>query len=198
MLSSFGFADGMPSASLTASGLPERDPDWLAANGCAGATRTDLWLDDASPPAARTSGLEGDEARAPRSRQLTDDGARRAVRCIRLRLYSSEEAAWALQSGHLDAPWGGWRETVEGGSEVELSLLSSVLQKDHTIAANTAQMCSAAQSAEQLALQDQRAAAASADLREAIAEETAALAACAERFGVVEQLVAARGQALFG
>lgn len=56
MLSSFGFAtDNMPSASLAANGLPERDPQWLALHGCVPPLRTDLFLQVRPPARLRPS-----------------------------------------------------------------------------------------------------------------------------------------------
>merc|ERR1719174_1097256 len=46
LLTSFGFMQGAPSASLLAAGLPARDPSFLRQHGCAGAERTDLWVGD--------------------------------------------------------------------------------------------------------------------------------------------------------
>ena len=182
MLTSFGFAAGAPAASLGASELPERDATWLAANGCAGAVRSDLVLDAENA--------------------LVEPAARDAVRCIRLRLYDRDEAEWALEIGHLDAPWGG----AESLSSLQHSpdaarlgeLLSSVLLKDLRIAENTARLCATALSDEKRAAQGIHLQAASADLRGAIEEETAALDACAAEFTRARGLIEARGRALFG
>ena len=40
LLTSFGFMDGAPAASLAANDLPVRDVEWLRMNGCIGTTRT--------------------------------------------------------------------------------------------------------------------------------------------------------------
>ena len=86
---SFGFgtpADA-PAASLAATDLPHREALWLQLHGCDPVASTDLELNG--------KGV------------MDDDGIRKALRCIRLRLYSAEEAEWALSNQHLDMPWAG-------------------------------------------------------------------------------------------
>ena len=186
LLTSFGFVHGAPAASLGAAELPEGDAKWLARHGCLHPARTDLFLEEGSG-------------------ELTQAGAREAVRCIRLRLYTREEAEWALNKGHLDAPWGGPLDALDvaalrnsaDGWRVG-NLLSSILQKDHRVTSNTAALCRAAASDEQRAGQKRHLAAATPALRDAIAEESAALAACAEEFGRASEQVMRRGQELFG
>ena len=59
---------------------------------------------------------------------LVDDAAlRRAIRCIRLRYYSPEEAEWALTVGHLDASWEGPAVTAADG------VLHAVMEKDISV-----------------------------------------------------------------
>lgn len=179
LLTSFGFSEGAASASLAASELPERDSAFLEANGCKGSARTDLVMAD------------GEET-------LGDDALQWAVRCIRLALYEPEEAEWALRHGHLEAGWGGAGTTMLPNDAEAAQMLSSILQKDHRITSNTGEMCSNAQTPERRARQAELLDAASADLREAIREETAALTSCAEGFGAAQAAILERGQALFG
>lgn len=183
MLTSFGFSDGAPSASLAAAELPERDDTWLRSHGCVGPTRTDLRLD-------QTTG------------ELSQAALRAAVRCIRLQLYEPDESAWALEVGHFDAPWGGVRgleaERHTPAGELVGKMLSAVLVNDLRIADNTAQMCRQALTDEQRAEQDVRLPEASADMRDAIREERVALDACADGFARASAEVQARGDELFG
>ena len=59
---------------------------------------------------------------------LVDDAdLRRAIRCIRLRYYSPEEAEWALGNGHLDAAWEGPTVSAEDG------MLHAVMEKDISV-----------------------------------------------------------------
>ena len=110
-----------------------------------------------------------------------------------------------MNKGHLDAPWGGPLDALDvaalrnsaDGWRVG-NLLSSILQKDHRITSNSAALCRAAVSDEQRAGQKRHLAAATPALRDAIAEESAALAACAEEFGRASEQVMRRGQELFG
>ena len=183
MLTSFGFAHGAPAASLASAQLPERDAAWLAQHSCDRPPRTDLYLDE-------TSGV------------LTDGALRAALRCIRLRLYSADEAEWALQADYLDAPWGGppgleaLRHSPDGARVGQL--LSSILQKDLRIVSNTASMCRRALSDEQRREQRARLPDASEALREAIADESAALDACAEMLDAASEQIDRRGRELFG
>ena len=62
-----------------------------ATHGCGPVTRTDLHVN--------AQGVVGSAE------------VREAVRCIRLRLYSLDEAAWAVTSGHINIPW----ESAEEG-----------------------------------------------------------------------------------
>ena len=183
MLTSFGFAHGAPAASLAAAQLPERDAAWLAQHGCGRPPRTDLFLEEGSGA-------------------LTDEALRAALRCIRLRLYDADEAEWALEAGHLDAPWGGapgleaLRHSPDGARVGPL--LSAILQKDMRIARNTASMCRHALSDEQRREQRARLPAASEGLRAAIAAESAALDACAEMLDAASEQIDLRGRELFG
>ena len=187
MLTSFGFSGDAPSASLGAEELPERASDWLARHGCAGPPRTDLRLE-------RSVGSERSE--------LTDAGLRAAVRCIRLRLYETEEAEWAIESGHLDAPWGGVESLSKLRHHPEAArlgaLISSILQKDLLIAENTHALCRQAVSDKQRSGQRERIGTATADLQDVMTEELAALDACAEGFAAAREFIAERGQELFG
>ena len=89
---------------------------------------------------------------------------------MRYRLYSAEEAAWALRSGHLDAP------TWAGAPDAPLS----VLEKDRRVAADTAMGCAEAQGEEeQRAAQRVLLSAASPELAAAVAAEAEAFAQCA-------------------
>jgi hypothetical protein len=190
MLTSFGFEAGAPSASLAAAELPQRGAWQLAQHGCTSLPRTDLRIEE-------PTGM------------LTSAALREAVRCIRVRLYEEEEAAWVARSGHLDADWGGSEDVeglasghhAEGGGEGEegaVPMLSAILQKDMAVAEKTGAMCSSALASERLEEQPRRLAAASTDLRNAIREETEALNACAEGFAIASERIAARGWQLFG
>ena len=136
LLTSFGFTEGAASATLAATQLPERDASFMAAQGChgKGAPRTDLDLE-------------------PGATVIGQANLRDAVRCIRLALYTPEEASWALKSGHLDGPWGGvvtaHNRAIALGSKAEEDILASVLEKDHRVAVNTGRMCEAAHTEEQ-------------------------------------------------
>lgn len=87
LLTSFGFgsARDAPAASLAAKDLPDRDWAWLAKQGCGRVARTDLETD--------AHGKVGSAE------------VREALRCIRLRLYTPEEAVWAVRTGFIDAAW---------------------------------------------------------------------------------------------
>ena len=190
MLTSFGFGNGLPSATIAANGLPQRDADWLAKHHCgAGRLRTELWLQ------AR------DEAELHRDgkTRLTEAALRESVRCVRLSLYEAEEAEWALRHEHLDAPWGG-SPTLDLSHPEDARIIQVVLQKDYRIVSNTAHLCADAldQSFGDVSLFEARLAAATKDLRDAIAEEATAIASCAEGFSEAAQQVMRRGQALFG
>lgn len=201
MLTSFGFSGGAPSASLGADDLPEREIEWLAAHGCAGPARTDLVLEEVLEDREEQPASNAPNA-ASGGRSLTDAALRAAVRCIRLRLYEPEEAAWALESGHLDAPWGGAADVGELRHHPDAArlgeLVSSILQKDLLIAENTHASCMHAVSDEQRGGQRARMDAAAADMREAVAEELDALDACAEQFAAAREQIAQRGEELFG
>ena len=150
LLTSFGHEMGAPDASLAAEGLPDGDGSGDAIGCPSDATpRTELRLDSRG--------------------KLSGAALRAATKCVRLRLYSREEAAWALQSGHFDAP------TWLGAPDAP----PSVLEKDSRVAANTAMGCAQAQSDEQRAGQRALLGAASADLAAAVAAEGDALAQCA-------------------
>ena len=97
-----------------------------------------------------------------------------------------------MQPAELDA--------LENDADAERlgQLLSSVLMKDMRIVENTAAMCRSAINAEQRATQRAYLEAASADLREAISEETAALDACAVSFASARKRIETRGRELFG
>ena len=181
MLSSFGFGDGVPSATLAASGLPERDAAWLAEHGCeAGRLRTELWL----------QALDETELIRDGRTRLSDAALREAVRCMRLSLYEPEEAEWALRNGHLFAPWGGWAEQ-DMSNAADLDVFRAILMKDHRIVSNTASLCADVLLTD-VEFFEGRLAAASADLADAIGEEVTALAACAEGFSEAERLLGLR------
>ena len=134
MLTSFGFTAGMPSASLAAAQLPERDATWLSEHGCGGPPRTDLYLDAAGgkpPPPTPPPMPDGSAApRAPPrppSLALSDAALKEAVRCVRLRLYTPEEATWAISSGHLAADWGGASASASAALCCTMAALSLLL-----------------------------------------------------------------------
>lgn len=185
LLTSFGFTEGAASATLAATQLPERDASFMAAHGChgKGAPRTDLDLE-------------------PGATVIGQANLRDAVRCIRLALYTPEEASWALKSGHLDGPWGGvvtaHNRAIALGSKAEEDILASVLEKDHRVAVNTGRMCEAAHTEEQHEAQARLLPAASPDLQAAISEEASALQSCAAGFRVAQSVIHARGVDLFG
>lgn len=126
--------------------------------------------------------------------ELTEAGLRRGVRCIRLTVYSPDEAAFALRSGHLDAPieqilatleqiFNGktFAKSAEADPTAKGSLLPQLLQKDSMIFSRTAAICDQSLSGEQVARQRPLldAPGVSADLRAAIGDETSALLGCA-------------------
>lgn len=190
MLSSFGFDDGSPSVTLAANGLPERDPEWFAQHQCvAGRVRTELWL----------QAFDEVEMQSRGRMRLSEGALRESVRCVRLSLYTPGEAEWALLHGHLDAPWGGWYDIPndEHGHAEDVSRFAAVLRKDLSIASNTARMCIQARR-EDVALYEERLAAATKDLRDAIAEEANAIALCAEGFSEAERQIRLKGESLFG
>ena len=154
LLTSFGFAAGAPSASLAANQLPERDPQWLADNGCSGTTRTDLYVN-----------AKG---------KLTNAALRQALRCIRLKLYTPEEAQWSIDSGHIDGTWDG------PAIRDEQPLLKGCVLKDARVVGSTGMMCSNAQSEEMLRRQASLLSAASPELSSAVEEETRALMGCSQ------------------
>ena len=186
MLTSFGFSEGAPHASLAASELPARDAAFLAAHGCVGAPRTDLYLSSPPPP-------------APALLVLTPTATREAIRCIRLRLYEPEEAAWAVTSGHLSGPWGGLFDAKALRADpTAAEMLPGILMREMRIAERTGALCHSALSDEKRAGQRALAEAASPALREAILQETIALDACAAAYRRVSEQIEARGRALFG
>ena len=110
------------------------------------------------------------ELRLDGSGKLSGAALRAATKCVRYRLYSAAEAAWALRSGHLDAP------TWAGAPDAPLS----VLEKDRRVAADTAMGCAEAQGEEeQRAAQRVLLGAASPELAAAVAAEAEAFAQCA-------------------
>lgn len=153
LLSSFGFEQGAPAASLAAHGLPNRDQSFLVQERCAGEVRTDLFLDS-------------------ESRELTEEAMRDALRCIRLKVYSPAEATAALSTDHLTKSWEGPSADHQSGP---------ILSKDAMIVRNTFTMCAKAQSEDMMEKQALLldTGAASEDLRAAVQDETAALVGCA-------------------
>lgn len=154
LLTSFGFAEGAPSASLAANDLPQRDRQWLAENGCSGTARTDLYVNSKG--------------------KLTNAALRQALRCIRLRLYTPEEAQWSLDSGHIDGTWDG--PVISDGQR----LLKGCVEKDVRVVGSTGMMCSNTQSEELLRRQASLLSSASPELSSAVEEETRALMGCAQ------------------
>ena len=87
LLTSFGF-DAAPSASLMASDVPQRDANWLAERGCSGDALRRIELHLVKDP---SSGAK---------LGLTERGVREALRCIRLQVFTSEEAELAISEQH--------------------------------------------------------------------------------------------------
>ena len=150
LLTAYGFEGDAPDASLAADGVHYGDGSGDAIGCPSGAApRIELRLDG--------------------SGKLSGAALRAATKCVRYRLYSAEEAAWALRSGHLDAP------TWAGAPNAPLS----VLEKDRRVAADTAMGCAEAQGEEeQRAAQRVLLGAASPDLAAAVAAEAEAFAQC--------------------
>ena len=88
LLTSFGF-DVAPSVSLMASDLPQRDADWLATQGCSSDALRRIEFHLLKDP---SSGAK---------LGMTEHGVREALRCIRLQVYTTEEAELAM-SMHRD------------------------------------------------------------------------------------------------
>ena len=88
LLTSFGF-DTAASASLMASDVPQRDAKWLAERGCSGDALRRIEFDLVKDP---SSGAK---------LGLTESGVREALRCIRLQVFTSEEAELAISEQHL-------------------------------------------------------------------------------------------------
>ena len=113
----------------------------------------------------------------PGGDELTDEGLRAALRCVRLRLYRPADAEFALRSGHLDQPWGGGVSAGALAQHVPAQLLD-LLRADRLVVMNTGRMCDAAAPGPGLTLRLMSAA--SDDLEAAIRDEAMALIGCAQ------------------
>ena len=140
---------GAPDASLAARDLPKGDASFLAKHGCGGEVRTDIFLDATG--------------------ELTEEAMRESLKCIRLRLYSGEEARFAIASGHLET-WAGPPANAQTGP---------LLAKDAMVVRNNRIMCANALTTEQIEAQKPLMDRASRDLSAAVRAETNALVGCA-------------------
>lgn len=150
LLTSFGFVGDAPAASLVAKDLPTRDPVFLDQNGCAGFNRIDLELE---------------------SKRLAKGTMLKALRCVRLHVYSPEEAAIAVETGRLDLPW----EEIPAEPQ-------SMLKKDLRVIINTLNICSDGVSEKSLNKQAVlvRELKGKSEIGRAVSDETTALVGCHE------------------
>lgn len=157
LLLSFGIVTAdAPAAALEVEGMPDAEVGeaFLRRHGCAGTPHVAL-----------------------RSAEPNEVDLIAGVRCLRLRLYSPEEADWAVGSGHLDAT------RLDG--RVEGRLHEACLVKDATVVGAAGRFC-----ADELRLgaDDQaqgKGPSASDEVRRAVAAEEAALRACVEAASAV-------------
>ena len=94
-----------------------------------------------------------------------------------MRIYTPEEAEYALTTGHIDGTWDG--PLISKESE---PLLKAIVEKDVRVVGSTGMMCDAAQSEELLRRQATLIGAegVSPALASAVEEETAALMGCSQ------------------
>ena len=99
--------------------------------------------------------------------KLEESELQKALRCVRLQLYSPNEAVVAIAQGHLNKPWG----------SIDSKIPSSILAKDRRAVINTGQLCAREALADGETYVD--ATGVSPKLRSAFDAEAAALHGCA-------------------
>lgn len=118
---------------------------------------------------------------------LNENELRAGVHCLRLRLYSRAEAAWALASGYMDQPW--LEEPSKG--LIEATMYEACLRKDAHVVFAAKRFC--ADEADDAAVEAATADGVSEDMRDAIVTEETALRACSTIASVVLRTLVERG-----
>ena len=116
--------------------------------------------------------------------ELSDAAVRSAVRCVRLQVYSPDEAEHALRTGHIDRVWAAAGGSGGGTAAADGAMRAGLLRKDAMVAMRTGMNCESS-IAEWVEAEgpDQELALgrASADLTAVITAEAEALRGCAAK-----------------
>jgi len=173
MLTSYGFWKGLPAATLLTGELPKFDtPDHsethpaYGKNGC--------------PTAIKSISISMDKKTlVPTNQTLTAD-----VRCLRLHLYSNEEAALALSKGFPSL----WEASISE-PDIPAEIMLQMTKKDQSVVGNSGQQCQKVNTEEALNKQVKLLQYASPDVQSVIRQETISLMKCSTSFRQsVEQL----------